>query len=125
MDDGVAYLGHTERAVRCRLQLWSLHLSCKRAYAEKTAVHLPDDADVDGRGCWTPSGWYVFRDTPTGVRRAHPDRPDTEETSVGNVGARGPVVASKSGFLFYASGRLRVSRESSATTRATEADEQG
>lgn len=112
---GVVYLSQTERDVKCRLQLWSVYVSYRTAYADKTAVELSDDADVDGQGCWTPSGWYVFSDSSTGVRRARADWP-VSETFARDVGVRGPIVAGKSGFLLYVSGRLKVSRQLSATT---------
>lgn len=70
------YLCQTELDVGYMLQLWTLHVSCKTVYAERTKIKAPPGAT--GSGCWTPYGWYVFCDSLANVYRVQPDSPEPE-----------------------------------------------
>uniref|UniRef100_A0A2S2PQN4 Uncharacterized protein n=1 Tax=Schizaphis graminum TaxID=13262 RepID=A0A2S2PQN4_SCHGA len=105
------YLSQTEHDVGCKLQLWTLFVSCKTVYAEKTRVEVPSDAMPSG--CWTPYGWYVFCDSLANVYRVQPGAPEPETVVAttadpisakrGNCGDPGALVCpSKQGFVLYA-----------------------
>lgn len=104
------YLSQTEHDVGCKLQLWTLFLSCKTVYAERTRVEMPSDALASG--CWTPSGWYVFCDSLANVYRVQPGAPEPEmvvatadpiSTKRGNGGGPDTLLCSnKQGFVLYA-----------------------
>ncbi|XP_060835448.1 cilia- and flagella-associated protein 43 isoform X2 [Rhopalosiphum padi] len=105
------YLSQTEHDVGCKLQLWTLFVSCKTVYAERTRVELPSDASPSG--CWTPYGWYVFCDSLANVYRVQPGAPEPETVVAttadpisakrGNGGGPGALVCpSKQGFVLYA-----------------------
>lgn len=105
------YLSLMERDVICKLKLWTVLISCKRIYAEKTIVELSDEADFDS-GCWMPSGWFVFCDVSGKVYRTQPRKPSPKlcfEYTTNNEKLRTLMCPTKEGFMFYSVDDLSVS----------------
>lgn len=106
------YLSQTERDVKCKLQLWTIYISSKTVYADKTHVDLPCNVVVES-GCWVPSGWFVFCDASTNVYRTQPTTPNPElciESTENYNSDQCPLLCpNKQGFIMYTVGNLTVS----------------
>ncbi|VVC45646.1 Hypothetical protein CINCED_3A007876 [Cinara cedri] len=108
------YLSQTERDVKCKLQLWTLFVSCKTVYAKNTLVGLQDDSNV-GSGCWTSSGWFIFCDlSRNAVYRTQPCAPNPEMCIeyTRNDSEQTPALVcsighNRQGFVLYTSNELR------------------
>lgn len=112
------YLSQTEQDVRCRLQLWTMFISCKTVYAEKTLVEVLPEGTDPGSGCWTPSGWFVFCGPSADVYRVQPCVFEPELCVKHDGSARhrtGSLIRpTRQGFVLYAAGELTVIRAQEA-----------
>jgi len=108
----VVYLSQIERDVKCKLQLWTMFISCKTISTKKTLVKLPSNVDV-GSGCWTPSGWFVFCDSSMNVYRTQPGIPNAEmcieHTEDDSRKQCALMCSTKHGFMLYTANHLTVS----------------
>lgn len=105
------YLSLTERDVTCKLQLWTLFISCKTVYTEKISVNLPENVVIQS-GCWTSSGWFVFCDTFMNVYRTQPSVPTPDvcvKYEENNSEPNALICPTKQGFILYTTKTLTVS----------------
>lgn len=105
------YLSLMERDVVCKLQLWTVLISSKTIYAEKTMVEFSDDADFQS-GCWTHSGWFVYCDISGKVYRTQPNTPSPElcfEYAANSDKLCTLTCPTKQGFMIYSINDLSVS----------------
>lgn len=105
------YLSQIERDMKCRLQLWTMFISCKIVYTKRTFVELPSNLSIES-SCWTHSGWFVFCDSSMNVYRTQPSTPNPEmciEYTGTNSKTCALLCSTKQGFMLYTVNHLTVS----------------
>lgn len=109
-------MSHAERHdAQCLLDLWTVSVSCRTAFADRTRVAVPRDVDFapDDGCCWTRGGWFVFHDRAAAVvYRVRPGDVGPAVCATGAGRAGGPdalVRPAASGFALHTGDRLTVS----------------
>lgn len=117
---GTVYLSQSESGSKCRLQLWTMYVSCKTVLEERTPVELPADVDITS-GCWTPSGWFVFCDSSMNVFQTRPSDPVPKMNIKYNAEHTEQlfslVCPTKQGFVLHMPDSLTVAGDSKTITR--------